>query len=65
MSVLSPVYAVADPSQPGDTGWYAQDEQHRRVLGPFRTQEECAQEIEKVGDRAANISVAGGIAASG
>jgi hypothetical protein len=42
---LSPVVVNADLMHPGEGGWYAEDEQHRRVLGPFPTKEACAEAI--------------------
>ena len=39
------IKAVQSRGEPGSDGWYAEDDQHRRLLGPFRTEAECLASI--------------------
>ena len=70
MRKLSAVHSVGDVSNgPGTAGatagWYAEDADHRRVLGPFASEEECLKAIAEHPEAAEAENVSGAIGASG
>jgi len=60
---LNPTHVVSN--NPGETGWYAVDQEHRRVLGPYGSEKECSDAISERGDKVPKGGAVGGIAASG
>jgi hypothetical protein len=50
MNHLAPAYVPAEDAglfKVTEPGWYAFDEDHTPVLGPFKSDEECLEAIKK------------------
>jgi hypothetical protein len=67
VSELSVILVANDPAHPDEGGYYAVDDQHRRVLGPYQTIDACKEAIDAaIKEKGGNVRMpAGAIGAGG
>lgn len=65
MAKLTPIQIVGDAHNANEAGWYAENEQHQRIMGPFPDENACKDAIAAAQVKGATTQPHGAMGAGG